>query len=295
MSKPTPTLSRRGASTRLIDATTDPKGVTASGNPLLSYGGTLEGRGPDGKIVPTTTEPEDLDAAMGLQLSMQFDKCVNNRRDDILLGAMGLKLRDRIATGSARGATKASHDPTKKGTGIKGWLATYAPKVSESILYRCIEIAEGVQEICKLGKKVDLEELLAGSVEDLPDTLRKKREEIEKLIEGKSQRQLLLEFGDGEGKSRGGKTYDRENGKGARKPLTAAEQAALHREAVLTAAKSLRYIHDHHAYAFCEDDAELDGLIDHLSTVLEKARAWRKLNGTQRKQALAELLPEDGN
>ncbi len=159
---------------------------------LLPYGGMLEGRDAAGAIAATTTEPEDEDELLGLQLSMQWEKAVGGQRDQILFGAMMMKLKARL---SARGQPKKGGHDLKKGEGLQGWLEDHAPKVSRGTAYRLMEIAEGVQAICKLGKKIDLEELLACSGEDVPEQLQKKRAEIEKLIAGKSQRQLLLEFG----------------------------------------------------------------------------------------------------
>lgn len=218
--------------------------------------------------MPLVLAGESEDATLGRQLTEQWERAIGGTREQIVFGAMMLKLKARIATGSARGATKGSHDPTSSGTGLKGWLKTHAPKVGESTAYRLMEIAEGVQDLCKLGKKVDLEELLAGSVEDLPERLAKKREEIEKLIEGKSQRQLLLAFGGGSGKARGGDTSH------AKKLSPEEEQAALEaalREDATAPFKAFEAMGE--AWRIL-NDAEIEGAIDIAEEWVKKARAW---------------------
>ncbi len=170
---------------------------------LQRFGGQLAARPPAGTLA---VADDDQDEVMGLQLTLQWERVVGGQREQLIFGAMMTRLKAHIATGSARGASKASHDPTKQGTGLKGWLTRHAPKVSESTAYRLMEIAEGIAADFHL-KRVSLEDLLAASVETLGETLAKKRAAIELMIDGKSQRQLLLEYGraaDGRSKNPGG-------------------------------------------------------------------------------------------
>lgn len=152
---------------------------------------------------PVHAAGESEDTVLGRQLTAQWEKVKSNRMDDLLFGAMMLKLRERIR-GSARGTAQGNE--ARKGTGLKGWLAAHAPSVSESIAHRMMDIAEGVVDALKLGK-VDLEMLLSAQVENLDARLAKKRAEIEKVIDGKSQRQLLLDFGKAPSKSKGGNQH----------------------------------------------------------------------------------------
>lgn len=175
-------------------ASTAGGGAAAVGSGKLSKGTKALTLATLSELPPAFVAGESEDQVMGRQLTQQWERVKASRKEDLIFGAMMCKLREHIATGSARGATKASHDPTKKGTGLKGWLETYAPTVSESIAYRLMEIAEGIAADFHL-KRIDLEALLGAQIENLDTNLAKKRAQIEEVIEGKSQRQLLLEFG----------------------------------------------------------------------------------------------------
>lgn len=155
-------------------------------------------------VLPPVAGSED--AVMGRQLTEQWERVKASRREDLIFGAMMLKVRERCECVSARG-----HTPFSKGDGVKGWLDEHAPTVSRSVAYRLMEIAEGVKEDFAL-KKIDLEALLTAQVEGLDSKLAAKRAKIEEVIEGKSQRQLLLEFGSGEAKDRGGHREKKESG-----------------------------------------------------------------------------------
>lgn len=134
------------------------------------------------------------DAEMGRQLTEQWERVKSGIRDQVVMGAMMLKVRERVGGVSACGHS---------GDGLKGWLQKFAPDVSRSVAYSLMKIAEGVREAFAL-KKVDLEALLTAQLDGMDAKLAKKRAAIEEVIEGKSQRQLLLEFGHQEAKSRGG-------------------------------------------------------------------------------------------
>jgi len=138
---------------------------------------------------------------------------------------MMLKVRERV--NSARG-----NNSPKRGRGsyegsLKEWLETHAPSVSRGVAERLMEIAEGIRDSFKLGAKVDLEALLTAQVESLETKLAGQRMKIEEMIEGRSQRQLLLEFGNAEPKHRlGGDTTPKD---GTTRPRAdKADQAQAH-------------------------------------------------------------------
>lgn len=196
-----PPISPRPAADSAQDEISGPP-ASAPGT-LSRHGGTLGGRDAKGAIVPASDAPDDEDALLGVQLEMQWERVVGGQREQLIFGAMMLKLRTNL---SARGQVSKG-GRGHKGEGLEGWLDKHAPKVARSTAYRLMEIAEGIGAEFRLGKKADLEALLAAQVEDLPEKLAKKRAEIESMIEGKSQRQLLLEFGkgaDGRSKNPGG-------------------------------------------------------------------------------------------
>lgn len=219
------------------------------------------------QAMPLVLAGESEDATLGRQLTEQWERAIGGTREQIVFGAMMLKLRERIS--SARGRVHPG-GASSKDTGVEGWLKQHAPKISKGTAYRLMEIAEGVQDLCKLGKKVDLEELLAGSVEDLPERLAKKREEIEKLIEGKSQRQLLLAFGGGSGKARGGDT--------SHAPKLTPEEELARMEAALREDASVPFsaLESMGDAWRILDDAAIEARIDIAEAWTQKARAWLK-------------------
>ena len=182
-----------------------PLPAAADGDAVVGAGtfhGQLAARPPQGALV---VADDDQDAVMGLQLTLQWERVVGGQREQLIFGAMMGRVKEHVGCGSARGAAKLGNKD-REGTGLKGWLKKHAPKVGESTAYRLMEIAEGIAADFHL-KRVSLEDLLAASVETLDAALAKKREQIELMIDGKSQRQLLLEYGraaDGRSKNPGG-------------------------------------------------------------------------------------------
>ena len=176
---------------------------------LAEYGGTLQGRDATGQTIAITTEPDDQDKVMGLQLSIQWDKIKGNRKEDLIFGAMMLKVRNHILTQHAESSvSKKGRFGT--GSGLKSWLKENAPMVGEAIAYQLMDLAEGVQAECKLGKTVDLESILAAQVDELPEKLAADRAKVEAFIEGKSRRSIQLTLGLIEpAKPRGGDTSEK--------------------------------------------------------------------------------------
>jgi hypothetical protein len=134
------------------------------------------------------------DPLMGAQLTTQWELVKSGTKHQLIFGAMMLRLRERCD-----GACAVAHlgNEARKGTGLKTWLAQHAPTVSERSAYRMMQVAEGIRDDLRLGKTTDLEALLVAQREDLPAKLAEKRVKIDEVIDGKSQRQLLLEFGRG--------------------------------------------------------------------------------------------------
>ena len=157
-------------------------------------------------LPPVYAAGESQDVIMGRQLTEQWDRVVGGQREQLIFGAMMLKLRAHLLSPRADSKHKGS-GRYAKGEGVEAWLAAHAKRVSKGTAYRLMDIAEGVAAEFKLGKRVDLEMLLSAQVENLDTNLAKKRAKIEECIEGRSQRQLLLEFGkkaDGRASNKGG-------------------------------------------------------------------------------------------
>jgi hypothetical protein len=162
-------------------------------------------------VLPPVAGSED--AEMGRQLTEQWERVKASRREDLIFGAMMLKVRERVVSACGHNSRPQRGPGSQEGS-LKDWIDKHAPTVSRSVAYRLMEIAEGVQQDFKLGK-LDLAQLLIAQVEGMDPQLATKRAQIEEVIEGKSQRQLLLEFGNAKPKDRGGarttspdKTYD---------------------------------------------------------------------------------------
>jgi len=163
-------------------------------------------------LAPAVVEPEsEQDAAMGAQLAEAATAYEHGEQDQkmrgLFLGAMGLKLRTHIHHVSARGhvvrnANGQIDRSAAKGTGLKGWLEKYAPTVPRSALYDWMAIAEGVQSHFRLAENVDLKALMCGSQQELEPKLAKVADRIRKYLDGKSRRQLELQFAN---RSTGGK------------------------------------------------------------------------------------------
>ena len=132
------------------------------------------------------------DAIAGQQLTEQYHRAVAGMFEIFKCGAMMLRLREHLCD-STRGVAQGNE--ARKDTGLKAWMKSYAPTVPEGTAYRWMALAEALQEELSLGKKADLHLLLTAPDEELGDKLRKKKSAFFTLIEGKSQRQLLLEFG----------------------------------------------------------------------------------------------------
>jgi hypothetical protein len=154
---------------------------------------------------------------MGRQLTEQYEKAVGGMKAVFVFGAMILTVQQNLST---RGEVSGGRG--KKG-GVSGWLTEFAPTVPQGTAYRFRDLAEGLQKEFQLGKKCDMVRLLTAPVEELKKGEQQTREKIEKFVEGKSQRQLLFEFGYGETKDKGGKKVKKDA------PLTPEEEEAAAR------------------------------------------------------------------
>lgn len=166
------------------------------------------------------------DAEMGQQLTVQYERAIGGIREVLIFGAMMLKVRDIVSTRGNDRSRGGGRDT--EGQGLKGWLANNAPKVNLSTAYRFMDLAEGLRDEFSLAKKTDLVHLLSAPVEKLAKPERAKREKIDAFVEGKSQRQLLFDFGidTRAGKPKGGDTSEHRSGKRRTKAEKDADDAA---------------------------------------------------------------------
>lgn len=132
------------------------------------------------------------EAVMARQLSEQYQRAVGGLWEVVKFGAMMVHLRDAL---SARG---------QSGKGVAAWVEEHCPEISRPTAYRFMAIAEGLRQEVKLGAKVDLLNLLTADHKDLEPKLLRKRTEIQDMLEGRSQRQLLLMFAEPKSGGKGG-------------------------------------------------------------------------------------------
>lgn len=140
-----------------------------------------------------TIAPEQSDQAlMARQLSEQYQRAVGGLWEVVKFGAMMMHLRAALV--GVAGPGNSGSGRYASGSGIEAWIKTNCPEISRPTAYRFLAIAEGLREEVKLGVKVDLLHLLTADHADLEPKLLKKRADIQDLLEGRSQRQLLLMF-----------------------------------------------------------------------------------------------------
>lgn len=217
-------------------------------------------------LVPSVPLVPSNDALMGQQLTEQYKKAITATREVVVFGAMMLKIRERVSACGHAG------NEARRDTGLKAWMEQHAPDVSRPTAYRFMALAEGVHEEFSLGKKVDLTLLLTESADELTPALRKKQKSILDFLEGKSQRQLLLQLGG-----------DDEKPKPARKKsedLTPEEEYQLVHDRLKKDAGELfsgldRYADKKHFQVL--NDAELDTAILMLTRAKDAMEAWRKM------------------
>jgi hypothetical protein len=136
------------------------------------------------------------DAQMSKLVIAQYPKAIGATREILIFGAILLNVEKVILSREnkmSRGTLNSAGRP--QGTGLKGWLAIHAPKVNYNTAAKFKRLAEAVHESLQLPQKTDFVHLLSAPVEELPAKEQKKREKLDDCIEGKSQRQLLFNFG----------------------------------------------------------------------------------------------------
>lgn len=234
-----------------------------------------------GTISTAIVAADDEDQILGLQLEIQWDRALRGEAETHIFGAMMIALRLNLST---RGQVSGGRG--KKG-GVEDWLRTHAPKVRHATAYRWARATEGLLKRTGIADAAALQRLLGTDADDLPEPERAQQMELFATLEKSTQAELIDAAPI---RPRGGKTYERDGVKGLRHKTSAAETLAEHRAVVLMVAKNLNYIFKSNAYVAIRDEAELDGLLDHLEAVTEKVRAWKALTKERRAEAIAELV-----
>jgi hypothetical protein len=259
-------------------------------------------------LPPVVVGPPNPDAEMSADVTAQYHRATGGMVEVLKFGAMLMQLEEgldsaRLADGnSALGIASEPIDSKcginsrgagryEKGTGLKAWLETHCPAVKISTAWRFLTITKGVAADHypklvgpKVAKKYTLPKLVNTAPAELPEPAREKQEALFDFVRGTSQRSWL----DGlKGQAaKGGKTYEREDGKGAIIPPTVEQVLADLRQRCIDAAETLRAIHADKAWRALDLDAELDGLINHTAEVARAAEEWRQKPRAKREETI---------
>ena len=218
-------------------------------------------------IQPSDSEQKKL----GRQIEDLYVATTRGLVDCVAMGDCVAQARKIVSTCGKDRLRGGGRD--KKGEGIKGWLADFAPTVPLPTAYRFEDLAEIVRDELKIGVRVNLSEVLTGEKPDAKAL--KLREKVTAFVAGKSQRQILLSIG----------KYDAKIG-GARvstKKLTPAEEQAEWIEAAKARAlTALNEMHTLEERWKLLEDAKIEEAIKDAEQFTKQARKWLEVPAPQR-------------
>jgi hypothetical protein len=188
-------------------------------------------------------------------------------------------------------------EPLKMGQGQRGgireWLRVNAPEINHGTAYRLKRVADEIAEEYeslvgkRFAKQLTMQQLVLTDAAKLPEDAKAKQLELFDFVRGTSQRSWLDRWK--QSARKGGNLYDRDGEKGKRKPLSPEQHRALLHKLCTTTAEHLACVHKQHAITVLSD-AEIDGLRDHLQTVLDSVKNWQRLTPGQRQDQLAAFI-----
>ncbi|MBI3885899.1 MAG: hypothetical protein HY302_09260 [Opitutae bacterium] len=217
-------------------------------------------------LKPNATAVKVDDRKLGKQLTDQYHRATDGMVEYLAFGALAMNVQELVD--SARGANSPQRGPETKGTGLKGWLKTYAPEITEPTAYRYIEMADGVKAEFKLGPRSDLYAILKGDKPEPKQLVL--RDKISGFVDGKSQRQLLVSFGKYDAKT-GGKRDAK-----TKPPTEAERRAAWLEDARQRSIATFSGLHDLEQRWKILDDAQLAVAVSDAEAFLKDAKAWLK-------------------
>lgn len=141
-----------------------------------------------------TIAEEDGDAVRGLQLDMQWDRAIKGEAEQHIFGAMMILLEEHLRAAAGFDSTRGVKSGSGRygtGTGMKAWLAKYAPKVKEATAYRWKKATQGLLKKSGIPDAEALQRLLGADADELTEPERATQLELFTLIEGTSQTELL--------------------------------------------------------------------------------------------------------
>jgi hypothetical protein len=237
---------------------------------------------------------------MGAQLTEQHERATNGMREVAVFGAMMMKLRALLIGSKStldleKAPNKSNVDLLNQGsirtggagakdTGVNAWLGRYAPKVAPSSARRFESVALAAQALFELpetlAKKIEFPDLVTKAERDLEKIdrrLPKKQEELFAFVKGFSQKSLLDKFA--EQKNRGG--WRGKKGKRPTKEQSDREAQFLAGNLLKGLTKALPLYLKQEGHELLSD-AELDHLIDTLSSSEAALRSFRETPKTER-------------
>jgi hypothetical protein len=226
---------------------------------------------------------------MGAQLTEQHERATNGMREVAVFGAMMMKLRALIIANNSNvelldKRSIRTGGAGAKDTGVKAWLEKFAPGVPHSSAHRFESVALAAQALFELpetlAKKIEFPDLVTKAERDLEKIdrrLPKKQEELFAFVKGFSQKSLLDKFA--EQKNRGG--WRGKKGKRPTKEQSDREAQFLAGNLLKGLTKALPLYLKQEGHELLSD-AELDHLIDTLSSSEAALRSFRETPKTER-------------
>jgi len=228
---------------------------------------------------------------MGKQLTVQYKLAVEGYRNMVILGAMLDALEQQIVRDSEffPNSEKTSLKGGRPQGGVNKWLRTYAPEIPFQRAYEFLKIAQGIKQAFQLAEHASLAELLQAEQKTLqhwPEEMKRKRNQIVEAIEGKSARQLLLNFGGIVEVKKKADTVPLES-----PPVTLEIlMAQVRTDTVSTFKHLMELVEKEYAYQTL-DDVELDNAVHFCQATLDTLTKWRKTPKKERSnQALKDHL-----
>lgn len=211
-------------------------------------------------ITPASTELRKL----GRQIEDQYRKSQTGLLHCIALGDLVAEARKVVSTVDTTRPRGGGEDTA--GTGLKAWLAEFAPNVPRSTAYRFEDMSENVRAEMRIGKRVSVARIIMGEVKDAKSLAL--LEKMADFVGGKTQRTLLIGIGQPDAKI-GGKRDAKT------KPPTEEERRnAWLQDARQRSIATFSGLHDLEERWKILDDVELSVAIADSEAFLRDAKAW---------------------
>ena len=127
-----------------------------------------------------------------IQLTDQYRKAISGTREVLIFGAMMCELCSFL---QLQKAPSGNNQYTPKGDTVKGWIEENCPSINYNTAYKFYELAKRLREALSIPLATNIHRLLTAPVEALSKKEATIRAEMDGAIDGKSARQLEIDFG----------------------------------------------------------------------------------------------------